>query len=361
MKARRFQRARASKAIYATGWDGMATRPSGPTAPSVFGGTSYTDAPVDCINAERSMGSESTDTLPRPSQDDREGARLRQVDDARRLLDFAIESGLPVSDDVARRINAAVARTAPPTVEELVDFELAYRDLAQFTAPVTAATLAATSDADGRTAGLLARRPTAEAKIWSRKLSLLASLVLLTVIGTENFVAVLTTYAPIDADSGPETLRLHVIAEILHSLEPFTYGAFGAVTFLLKSAHSFIYERSFDRLRIPEYYNRLLLGTIAGGAVKLFVTEVVADDDGQVAELSGAALAFLAGYNNDFLFATLERVAAAILPKVGLDSIRSAGPDRSTATVVQQLLDRVKSADANERATIDRLLDRLVR
>ena len=36
--------------------------------------------------------------------------------------------------------------------------------------------------------------------------------------------------------------------------------------------------------------------------------------------------AFVAGYNSDFLFSALERVSAAILPKVGLDTVRAKTP-----------------------------------
>ena len=51
-------------------------------------------------------------------------------------------------------------------------------------------------------------------------------------------------------------------------------------------------------------------------------------------QLSSAALGFLAGYNTDFLFSTIERVMAALLPKVGIDSVQradaAAAPSRPT-------------------------------
>lgn len=283
----------------------------------------------------------------------------REVDDARRLLDYAVGKGLAVPDTSIGDIETASAWQWPPTVAQRVAFELAYRDLVHSLSPVTADTLRATSDdpADGRTVWLLARHPVSEAKIWSRKLGAYAGGVLALILFSENLTGLLTVDESALRDG---TTGMELLSYTMQSLEPFLYGALGSVTYLLKSAHSFIYERTFDRMRIPEYYNRLLLGLIAGGAVKLFVTEV-ATDDGQVAELSGAALAFIAGYNSEFLFSAIERITAAILPKVGVDSIRRAGPDGQTTVLVQQLLERLKTADGTEQKTIDRILDRLVR
>ena len=68
--------------------------------------------------------------------------------------------------------------------------------------------------------------------------------------------------------------------------------------------------RAFDVRRKPEYLNRILLGVVSGGAITLFVSQLT-DDEGNVIRLSTAALGFIAGYSNDFLFNTIERVFAA--------------------------------------------------
>ena len=47
------------------------------------------------------------------------------------------------------------------------------------------------------------------------------------------------------------------------SLVPWAYGALGACAFMLRSAHYFIHQRSFDTRRTPEYFNRILLGAIS--------------------------------------------------------------------------------------------------
>jgi hypothetical protein len=119
-----------------------------------------------------------------------------------------------------------------------------------------------------------------------------------------------------------------------------------ACVYLLRSAHIHIHQRSFDVRRKPEYLNRILLGTMAGGAIMLFVNEVMNDND-EIIHLSAAALGFLAGYNTDFLFNSIERVAAALLPKVGIDTAQKAGPATRPVDIndLVQRLDKPKGAD----------------
>jgi hypothetical protein len=105
----------------------------------------------------------------------------------------------------------------------------------------------------------------------------------------------------------------------LESMLPWAYGALGSCAYLLRSAHYYIYQRSFDLRRKPEYTNRVLLGAISGGAIILFVNYLVDDGSGTVLHLSSAALGFVAGYSTDFLFNTIERVIAAIFPKTDSD------------------------------------------
>ena len=99
------------------------------------------------------------------------------------------------------------------------------------------------------------------------------------------------------------------------SLVPWAYGALGACAFLLRSAHYFIHQRTFDRRRTPEYFNRILLGAISGGGIILFTEYLTSADDGSVAHLGAAALGFVAGYSGDLLFNLVERVVTAIFPK----------------------------------------------
>jgi hypothetical protein len=247
-----------------------------------------------------------------------------------------------------------------PEESERTKFEEAYRDLAQILTPVTAATLRATSDAeaDGRRVFLLSRRPLSEAYIWSRKLWAYAMLTAFVILFSENTATILAQFFPADRETVGATLTWQLISSVLQSLEPFAYGALGALAYLLRSAHTYIYERSFDTRRSPEYNNRILLGMISGGAIMMFVSQITTDK-GEVIQLSGAALAFIAGYNCDFLFTAIERVMAAILPKVGVESVRKAAPDRMALMTVERLVTRYAGASEGEKKMIEKLVERL--
>ncbi len=289
-----------------------------------------------------------------------------EVGDAKRLLDFAVANGKAIGTETIAAIKHAEVWLLPdqqatlPGEAERTTFEEAYRDLAQVLTPVTASTLRATSDAeaDGRKVFLLSRRSLSEAKIWSRKLWLYAMVTAVVILFSENTTQILAQFFPGDRETVGAGLTWQLISLILQSIEPFAYGAIGALAYLLRSAHVYIYERSFDTRRTPEYTNRILLGMISGGAIKLFVTQV-ATDGGEVIELSGAALAFIAGYNSDFLFSAIERVIAAILPKVGVESVRKAAPDRMALMTVERLVTRYAGASEDEKKIIEKLVERL--
>ena len=289
-----------------------------------------------------------------------------EVQDAKRLLDFAVANGKAVGSELIAAIKHAevwlLAETATlPDETERTAFEQGYRDLAQLMTPVTAATLQATSDAPGDAKKVfpwVLRQPVSEAEIWSHKLWAYTLITAILILFSENTATILAQFYPADRETVGAGLRWQLFSSILQSLEPFLYGALGALAYLLRSAHTYIYERSFDTRRTPEYTNRILLGMIGGGAIKLFVAGVSADD-GTVAELSGAALAFIAGYNGDFLFSAIERVSAAILPKVGLESVRKAAPDRMAMATVERLVTRYAAASPGEKQMIEKLVDRL--
>jgi hypothetical protein len=321
-----------------------------------------------------SVGGQIDPSAPEPKSSERRlynalDALKNEVADAKRLLDFAVANAKLVTDALIGGIKKAEpwlewqGAVLPPDPERTA-FEQAYRDLALALAPVTAATLKATSDdpSDGVRPfpwGALNARLSI-AKLWSRKLWTITVITAVFILLSENVTRVLGEFFPADQETVAAGLKWQIAAIVLQSLEPFAYGALGALANLLRSAHTFIYERTFNKLRIPEYYNRLLLGMISGGAIKLFITGTP-DEEGAVVELSAAALAFIAGYNNDFLFSAIERISAAILPKVGVETVKRSGPDVSTSLTVQRLLDRFDKATDDEKKVIEKLLDRLIR
>ena len=123
------------------------------------------------------------------------------------------------------------------------------------------------------------------------------------------------------ADPGEEVgFAPHSMAFLGTYLIPFTYGALGSCAYLLRITEKHLRARTYDPTRTPEHWNRFALGTLSGGIIVLFIRQIPGVEGGTI-ELAPAALGFLAGYSIDFLFATLDRVINAILPKVGVETV----------------------------------------
>ena len=285
------------------------------------------------------------------------GHMAQQAADALLLLDYAVSSGAKTIDDLripqdsvshietmAARLglldgqfSQAAARDV--ATDDWVAFELGYYDLAAALAPVTAETLRNTQGKPRGTRSwcdiICGDSPAIR---FTRRLWAVS-------IGFAVFVILSTWYQNIMALWGDDNLTAYRRV-LLELLTPWAYGGLGACVFLLRSAHFFIHQRSFDIRRRPEYYNRILLGVIAGGAILLFVDHIT-NENGEIVQLSSAALGFLAGYNTDFLFKAIERIAAAILPKVGIDTVQNAPPATAPVDIndLAQRLDKAKGAD----------------
>jgi hypothetical protein len=285
------------------------------------------------------------------------GHMVQQVTDALLLLDYAVGSGaktadgLPIPQDSVSHIETMAAKLGlledgtaaggrhDVASDDWVAFELGYYDLATALSPVTAETLRNTQVrprgqrtwCDVFCGASPAIRFTRQLWAWS--------------IGFMAFIILSTWYLYVMAVVG-DTRTYLTSRVILELLTPWAYGGLGACVYLLRSAHIYIAARSFDVHRKPEYYNRILLGVMAGGAILLFVDHLT-NDEGQIVQLSSAALGFLAGYNTDFLFKAIERVTAAILPKVGIDTVQKAGPATTPVDIndLAQRMDKAKGAD----------------
>ncbi len=308
-----------------------------------------------------------------PEDEDATGTRWlvdkfrQELRDASELLAFAVANGRAIDDATVEAINSAQQLLTTPGLPDAAtrsQFEAAYRDLVGKLRTVTAESLRATDDDQGRMHRIFALTGKAsEAKIWSRKLSLITALVLLVIfLGGYSSTVVNHPLFQVDHATGQSILGLgfaswQVIAGLFGAVVPFAYGALGACVFLLKSCHIRIYRREFNVRRIPEYYSRILLGFVSGGAILLFI------DPQEVSAYIGAAgLAFLTGYNADFLFATLERIAAAILPKVTAPETPPPAP--ASPVVAPVSLDKVleqygQAASDEEKRVLEGLIQRL--
>jgi len=239
-----------------------------------------------------------------------------EIVDAVELLAFAVTDGRPVPDPVVDAITAAGKAFAAGTSVDAAAFAKAYRQLAALLAPVTAVSLRATCDQYGRTVWLLApREKRSEAKLWSRKLWLWTIGFCLLIVANENAQQLLAQADHGAVVAGTWQTWLVACCPLLGTLVPFAYGALGACASLLRACHQYLHDRSFDPIHTPEYQSRMLLGAVSGGTVLLFA-EYLSPSSGKI-PLSGAALAFLAGYSNDFLFNLIERLVAALLPRTG--------------------------------------------
>lgn len=287
------------------------------------------------------------------------------VEDSSRLLSYALEAGAKVDRRISETLywagQALNGRSIAPWQKNNPDqpigvgFQSAYRDLSALLSPVTARTLKDTSDEFGRV--FLSRGKVSEARIWSRKLWLITAGVILFIVGTENYDAFLLDFYPADELEGEGVPLRYAVRSIALNIMPFAYGCLGACAYLLRSCHGFIAARSFDRKRIPEYLSRLVLGVIAGGTILFFAESII--QDGQVINLESKALAFLAGYNIDFLFSAMERVAEAILPKVGIESVRRRARPQPAPVSVEELTRQLGAAkDPKVREVLEDLINR---
>lgn len=231
------------------------------------------------------------------------GVSLRElVRDVRRLAIHAVETGqLPGEVDMADIYRAEInlesdEKLSSEAFNRIVGY---YRDLEHRFPTITTHTLAAT---EPEIPGRIRTSPAGRylIRLW---------------VGT-----VLIVLAIILANLVPQLIAEDALLnQAITHLEPFLYGAFGAFAFILRVTEKRLWTREFDPARAPEHINRIVLGTLAGGAIILFFAEI--PNGGNSVQIGGAALGFIAGYSVDFLFQTIERVIAALLPKVGLETL----------------------------------------
>jgi hypothetical protein len=296
-----------------------------------------------------------------------------EVRDALELADFVVKTGTKKADgqaltpDILKIIKVMAGKIGlfesainPVRIlaSEWTRFEFAYYALVEFTSPVTVETLRNTRNT-GR--GYFLEASSAQKFTW-----LLWSLTLL-------FVAIVLACGVVSTGAETGTKIWLKNATFLNNyvpvIVPWVYGALGACAYLLRTAHSLIAERSFDVRRKPEYLNRILLGAVSGGAIVLLFNPG-SDDD--TVKISAAALGFVAGYSNDLLFNAVERVVAAILPKVGLETLkkdavvapRSPLDLPTGGMTLKELMDRMDNAKTPEdkelyKTLVAKLRDRL--
>ena len=267
----------------------------------------------------------------------------QQVQDAFELSQYVVETGVTDKDgkplafaDIGTIQSTAAAigiigvnggsAAAPKalTKDEWLAFEQAYYRLAIATSPVTAETLRNTRYAAGAGAGF-AGAPLSVTKRWASASAAQRFTWWLWIITFLFVVAVLLTEMGINKlGMATDAAKVKVLKDFLEAVQPWAYGGLGACAYLLRSGHYYIYSRSFDLRRKPEYFNRILLGALSGVAIILFADYLTSQED-TVSHIGTTALGFIAGYSSDFLFNTIERIITAIFPKVDVETVPQDG------------------------------------
>ena len=243
--------------------------------------TDTSSTSVEPVNTARPTEDHVT---ARPTED-----RVRRhVEDALELANFVISTGAKAPDgqplpfeDIATiqtaaaqvgLINIPMEGPNSLSIDQWNKFEQAYYRIAAQMNPVTAETLRDTRDTarpHGNYASFWVRARDffwgySPAQRFTRELWFWALVFATFIIAGEWGINYLGLKKDAASVVGWRTL--------LQSLLPWAYGGLGACAYMLRSAHYFIYRRSFDTRRTPEYFNRILLGAISGGAAIILFT-----------------------------------------------------------------------------------------
>ena len=256
----------------------------------------------------------------------------RHVEDALELANFVISTGAKAPDgqplpfeDIATiqtaaaqvgLINIPMEGPNSLSIDQWNKFEQAYYRIAAQMNPVTAETLRDTRDTARPTGKYASFSVRARDFFWGysppsaspRELWFWALVFATFIIAAEWGINYLGLKKDAASVVGWRTL--------LQSLLPWAYGGLGACAYMLRSAHYFIYRRSFDTRRTPEYFNRILLGAISGGAIILFTEYLANAEDGSAAASRLRRRSVPGGYSGDLLFDTMASACiTAISPR----------------------------------------------
>lgn len=238
--------------------------------------------------------------------------------DVLRLAAFAVETGrLPEQislGELYRLRNQFDTDSAHFSDEEVNRIGLYYTQLQAELAPVTAVSLAATDcrevkDCMNTQAGWHARR------MW------MLAFLMVALIATSTLLQYFYEFYPQFDPQGwgawsTENYPAFIVITLLYKFgsygTPFLYGALGACIHILRVTERHLRMRTFDPRRVPQHRNRVVLGTLSGGIIVLFLT--LGESSAAQVKLTAAAAGFLAGYSVDFFFAILDRILSVFVP-----------------------------------------------
>ena len=114
------------------------------------------------------------------------------------------------------------------------------------------------------------------------------------------------------------------VLQILQTyLLPLLYGWVGAMAFVLRSLIVTVKNRSFRVEVNVEYRLRVYLGLLAGLVIGWFLSSKGTGGQPAMADLTPAALSFVAGYSVEILFSTMDRIVSGFVAAFGGSTIET--------------------------------------
>lgn len=140
-------------------------------------------------------------------------------------------------------------------------------------------------------------------------------------------------------------------------VDPFLYGALGALVYLYKNLTDFYTKRILHPRKLATNWLRLFMGALTGAlVVNLFGTSLEHAIPG--ANIPPVALGFLAGYSVEFFYQALDKFINTITPKDKTQTTSTVVTPRQTQMAI--LTKRLKEmTNEEDKAAIRRLLEKI--
>src|ERR1700686_2209440 len=110
---------------------------------------------------------------------------------------------------------------------------------------------------------------------------------------------------------------------------PLLYGWVGAMAFVLRSLIVTVKNKSFRVELNVEYRLRVYLGLLAGLVIGWFLSSKGDARQAGVADLTPAAVSFLAGYSVEIMFSTMDRIVSGFVTAFGGSTVQTPQTSRN--------------------------------
>jgi hypothetical protein len=267
------------------------------------------------------------------------------------LLEFAAENGKLDPPDLAikvKKFKKVLFYTPPDALtpemicETEAELEKLYATFTELLSPVTALTL----------------RTTSEKYAVQRSSSLKAIFLGSGSVGRNFFRQLFWVAMLLIGIISLRKLTMGGEKDSLAFIDPFLYGALGALVYLYKNLTYFYTRRILHPKKLATNWLRLFMGALTGAlVVNLFGASFENAIPG--ANIPPVALGFLAGYSVEFFYQTLDRFINAITPK-NKARATSTVPTTPRQTQITILTKRLKEmTNEEDKAAIRRLLEKI--